>query len=32
MLKDPQSKKGKDEEPYETFFAESQTGQLGKKD
>jgi len=28
MLKDPQSKKGKDEEPYETFFAESQTGQL----
>merc|ERR1711951_137403 len=24
----PQSKKGKDEEPYETFFAESQTGQL----
>merc|ERR1739838_845712 len=28
MLKDPNSKKGKDEEPYETFFAESQTGQL----
>jgi len=29
MLKDPDSKKsGNNEQPYETFFAESQTGQL----